>query len=306
VAGVLESVDQRTQLVGQNRLELLLFRLEGDQLYGINVFKVREVLNCPRLYHLPKSHEVVAGVAHVRGSTISILDLSASIGMQPIKNPQEHLVIITEYNMKIQGFLVNSVDRIVNKTWETVLALPQEAGDSSYLTAVTHNDGVLIEILDVEQILSEVSPVGDEVNVEFLDDNRLDAGEAVKKILIVDDSRVARKQIQRTVEQLGVETVLFNNGKVALTHLREMVDRGQDPRDIYYMVISDVEMPEMDGYTLVKELKEDPRTRDLFILLHTSLSGVFNKSMVEKVGADDFLAKFKADDLAKRVSLRIA
>ncbi|MFT7687486.1 MAG: two-component system chemotaxis response regulator CheV [Candidatus Azotimanducaceae bacterium] len=305
MAGVLESVNQRTQLVGQNRLELLLFRLDGKQLYGINVFKVREVLNCPKLHNLPKSHRVVSGVAHIRGSAISILDLGASIGMKPIENPQNHLVIITEYNMKIQGFLVNSVDRIVNKTWETVLPPPQGAGDSSYLTAVTHNDGVLIEILDVEQILSEVSPVNEDVNNEFLDDNRLQEGVAVKKILIVDDSSVARKQIQRTVHQLGVEAVLLNDGKAALNHLQAMAEGGQDPCEVYYMVVSDVEMPEMDGYTLVTELKADSRLKNLFILLHTSLSGVFNKNMVEKVGADDFLAKFKADELAKRISLRL-
>lgn len=305
MAGVLESVNQRTQLVGQNRLELLLFRLEGDQLYGINVFKVREVLNCPKLYSFPKSHRVVTGVAHVRGAAISILDLGASIGMKAIENPENHLVIITEYNMKIQGFLVHSVDRIVNKTWETVLPPPKGAGDSSYLTAVTHNEGMLIEILDVEQILSEVSPVSEEVSEEVLDDGRIEAGEAKKKVLIVDDSSVARKQIKRTVEQLGVETVLLNDGKAALDHILQMADDGIDPSDVYYLVVSDVEMPEMDGYTLVTELKADSRTKDLFILLHTSLSGVFNKNMVEKVGADDFLAKFKADELAKRIGSRL-
>jgi len=305
VAGVLESVNQRTQLVGQNRLELLLFRLEGDQLYGINVFKVREVLNCPRLYNFPKSHRVVAGVAHVRGSAISILDLGASIGMQSIEKPENHLVIITEYNMKVQGFLVHSVDRIVNKTWETVLPPPKGAGDSSYLTAVTHHDDILIEILDVEQILSEVSPVSMTISEDVLEEGRIDASKAKKKVLIVDDSSVARKQIKRTVEQLGVETVLLNDGKAALDHIKGIADEGTDPRDIYYMVVSDVEMPEMDGYTLVSELKADARTKGLFILLHTSLSGVFNKNMVEKVGADDFLAKFKADELAQRIGLQL-
>ena len=302
VAGVLESVNQRTQLVGQNRLELLLFRLKDTQLYGINVFKVREVLNCPRLHNLPKSNPVVSGVAHVRGSAISIIDLRAAIGMEPIENPSKHLVIITEYNTKIQGFLVDSVDRIINKTWESVLPPPQGAGGDSYLTAVTDCDGKLVEILDVEKILSEISPPDELVPQEFIDENKPDKDKPRKKVLIVDDSVVARKQIQRTVAQLGLECVMKENGRIALDHIRELVDQGIDITDEYYLLVSDVEMPEMDGYTLVSELKSDPLTKNLFVLMHTSLSGVFNKAMVQKVGADDFLAKFRADELAKRIA----
>jgi two-component system chemotaxis response regulator CheV len=306
VAGILESVNQRTQLVGQNRLELLLFRLRGQQLYGINVFKVREVLNCPRLFNMPKQHRVVKGVAHVRGSSISIIDLGACVGMPEIENPEESLVIITEYNMKIQGFLVNSVDRIINKNWEYVLPPPKGAGNVSYLTAVTHNDDMLIEILDVEKIISEIAPVTETISDQFIADNS-DAGHKTdRKALIVDDSAVARKQIQRALVQMDIESDLKRDGKEALMHIRGMLDAGKRPQDEYFMIISDVEMPEMDGYTLTAELKGDPRTADMFILMHTSLSGVFNLNMVKKVGADDFLPKFKADELAQRVADLVA
>ncbi|MFN3238281.1 MAG: chemotaxis protein CheV [Pseudomonadales bacterium] len=304
MAGILESVNQRTQLVGQNRLELLLFRLGGTQMYGINVFKVREVLNCPRLFSMPKQHRVVVGVAHVRGQSISIIDLGASVGLPPIENPEESLVIITEYNMKVQGFLVNSVDRIVNKNWESVLPPPKGAGSTSYLTAVTHNDDVLIEILDVEKILSEIAPIDNAVPDEY----QVEEGTSVnaKKVLVVDDSTVARKQICRALEQLGLEADQKKDGREALNFIRGILDEGRRPQDDYFMIISDVEMPEMDGYTLTAELKGDPRTEDMYILMHTSLSGVFNKSMVEKVGANDFLAKFRADELAKRVAEQAA
>lgn len=306
MAGILESVNQRTQLVGQNRLELLLFRLRGQQLYGINVFKVREVLNCPRLFNMPKQHRVVKGVAHVRGSSISIIDLGACVGMPEIENPEESLVIITEYNMKIQGFLVNSVDRIINKNWESVLPPPKGAGNVSYLTAVTHNDDMLIEILDVEKIISEIAPVTETISDQFIADNS-DAGHKTdRKALIVDDSAVARKQIQRALVQMDIESDLKRDGKEALMHIRGMLDAGKRPQDEYFMIISDVEMPEMDGYTLTAELKGDPRTADMFILMHTSLSGVFNLNMVKKVGADDFLPKFKADELAQRVADLVA
>lgn len=304
MAGILESVNQRTQLVGQNRLELLLFRLGGTQMYGINVFKVREVLNCPRLFSMPKQHRVVVGVAHVRGQSISIIDLGASVGLPPIEKPEESLVIITEYNMKVQGFLVNSVDRIVNKNWESVLPPPKGAGSTSYLTAVTHNDDVLIEILDVEKILSEIAPIDNSVPEQY----QVEEGESLnaKKVLVVDDSTVARKQICRALEQLGLEADQKKDGREALNFIRNILDEGRRPQDEYFMIISDVEMPEMDGYTLTAELKGDPRTQDMYILMHTSLSGVFNKSMVEKVGANDFLAKFRADELAKRVAEQAA
>tara|TARA_R110002072_G_scaffold31735_19_gene97784 strand:- start:27983 stop:28897 length:915 start_codon:yes stop_codon:yes gene_type:complete len=302
----MESVNQRTQLVGQNRLELLLFRLRGKQMYGINVFKVREVLNCPRLYNMPKQHRVVRGVAHVRGSSISIIDLGACVGMPDIEKPEDSLVIITEYNMKIQGFLVNSVDRIINKNWESVLPPPRGAGNSSYLTAVTHNDDLLIEILDVEKIISEIAPVQQTVSEDVIANSQGNDKKMDRKVLIVDDSAVARKQIQRALEQLGLESEQKKDGKEALDHIRGMLDEGLRPQDAYFMIISDVEMPEMDGYTLTAELKGDPRTEDMFILMHTSLSGVFNLNMVKKVGADDFLPKFKADELAQRVADLVA
>ncbi len=302
MAGVLESVNQRTNLVGQNRLELLLFRLDGPQLYGINVFKVREVLNCPELHVLPKPHPFVRGVAHLRGAAISIVDMGAAIGLSRIDNPQNHLVIITEYNMNIQGFLVNSVDRILNKNWETVLPPPEGAGAGSYLTAVTRSDDELIEILDVEKIISEISPLSETVSDELITKGTVNKEDRrCNRILIVDDSAVARKQIERTVKKLGIESVILNDGRAALNHLLELVAAGVDVNDEYAMIISDVEMPEMDGYTLTTELKANPATRDLYIMLHTSLSGVFNHSMVEKVGADEFMAKFRAEELAERI-----
>lgn len=160
MAGVLDSVNQRTQLVGQNRLELLLFRLRGRQIYGINVFKVKEVFQCPRLSSIPNSRAVVRGVAHTRGETIPVIDLGMAIGLPGI--PQEDLpnsfVIITEYNRKTQGFLVTGVDRIMNMNWEDILPPPKGTGKDIYLTAVTKIDDKLAEIIDVEKVLSEVSP----------------------------------------------------------------------------------------------------------------------------------------------------
>ena len=175
MAGVLDSVNQRTQLVGQNRLELLMFRLNGPQLYGINVFKVKEVLPCPALSVLPHSSRVVRGVAYIRGRTISILDLSVATGSSPLRDEGKGFIIITEYNNSVQGFLVSGVERIVNLNWEDVHSPPKGSGRSHYLTAVTRVDQHLVEILDVERILAEVSPAKKGLSPELANAPRREA-----------------------------------------------------------------------------------------------------------------------------------
>ncbi|AYC32489.1 chemotaxis signal transduction protein CheV [Pseudomonas cavernae] len=304
MAGVMDSVNQRTQLVGQNRLELLLFRLDGRQLYGINVFKVKEVLQCPRLTVMPKSNPVVRGVANIRGGTIPILDLALATGRTGLDDLANSFVIITEYNTKVQGFLVRSVERIVNMNWEEILPPPKGTGREHYLTAVTRLDQQLVEIIDVEKVLAEVAPTSEVISAGVIDQETQSKATS-KRVLIVDDSSVARKQVMRCLQTVGVEVVALNDGREALDYLRQLVDAGKRPEEELLMLISDIEMPEMDGYTLTAEIRHDPRMQKLHILLHTSLSGVFNQAMVKKVGADDFLAKFRPDDLASRVVERI-
>ncbi|MDQ1363762.1 MAG: two-component system, chemotaxis family, chemotaxis protein CheV, partial [Pseudomonadota bacterium] len=134
MAGVLDSVDMRTQLAGHNRLELLLFRLGGKQLYGIKVFKVQEVIRCPPLTHLPKTNSKVVGVAHLRNRTIPVMDLGLAINRQPVKSIKDSFVIVTEYIRNTQGFLVESVDRICNMNWKDILPPPKGSGSAYYLT----------------------------------------------------------------------------------------------------------------------------------------------------------------------------
>ncbi|PIQ39361.1 MAG: chemotaxis protein CheW, partial [Thalassolituus sp. CG17_big_fil_post_rev_8_21_14_2_50_53_8] len=164
MAGVLDTVNQRTQLVGENRLELLLFRVNGRQVYGINVFKVKEVLQCPKLTILPGSNPVVRGVAHIRSGTIPIMDMSMATGNTPLQDLKNAFVIITEYNLKTQGFLVAGVERIINMNWGDIHPPPKGTGREHYLTAVTEVDKQLVEIIDVEKILAEVSPVNEQIS----------------------------------------------------------------------------------------------------------------------------------------------
>ncbi|MFN4292167.1 MAG: chemotaxis protein CheV [Permianibacter sp.] len=304
MAGIMDTVNQRTQMVGQNRLELLLFRLTGKQRYGINVFKVREVLQCPPLTQLPHRHPVVRGVAHIRGNTISVIDMSMAIGGPPLPNLEGAFIIIAEYNRAVQGFLVSSVERIVNTNWSDMHPPPKGSGRDTYLTAVTEIDKQLVEIIDVEKILSEISPQSTQVSQAVLE-TAVSKAAADRAVLIADDSVVARSQIKKTVEQLGYRTVMAKDGAEALGILKDTVAKGLDIKNEFVMMISDIEMPEMDGYTLTAEVRGDPNLKDLYILLHTSLSGVFNRAMVAKVGADDFIPKFNPDELAQAVQRRV-
>ena len=304
MAGVLDSVNQRTQLVGQNRLELLLFRGNGKQVYGINVFKVKEVLQCPKLTILPGSNPVVRGVAHIRSGTIPIMDMSMATGNQPLKDLTNAFVIITEYNLKTQGFLVAGVERIINMNWGDIHPPPKGTGKEHYLTAVTEVEKNLVEIIDVEKILAEVSPISEEIS-EGVITEEVQQKARERKVLIVDDSKIARKQVTRCLENVGVEVVALNDGMQAWKHLEAIAESGENVNDHYMMMISDIEMPEMDGYTLTTQVRSDSRMSNFFVVLHSSLSGVFNKAMVEKVGADDFIAKFDPDILAERVASRI-
>lgn len=299
---LMNSVDQRTQLVGENRLELLTFKLAGRQLFALNVFKIQEVVQVPPLTALPHSHPVICGITHLRDQTISVIDLSAAIGGPSLKGRENLNLIVTEYNRSVQAFLVGAVDRIVNLNWESILPPPKGTGRSSFLTAITQLDNQIVEILDVERVLADIIPYDTDVSAEILDEELVE--EAIKRnltVLMVDDSSTAMHQAKDTLANIGVKIVYQADGLKGLNYLKQLALEGGDIRKKLLMVITDAEMPEMDGYRLTHEIRQNPALRDLHIILHTSLSGNFNEAMVKKVGCDDFLSKFQPDMLAKRV-----
>ncbi len=298
MAGVLDSVDQHTRLAGCNRLELLLFRIGGLQRYGINVFKVREVLECPSLRSIPYGHHAVRGLTHLRGRTMPVIDMGRVLG-QPLPEDVRGLyVVITEFNRSTQGFLVTGVDRIVNMNWEEVQP-PPITGAASYITAITQVDGSLVEIIDVEKVLSEVCPMSLGVSGEL--SSRGARGGARLPVLVVDDSGVARSMVARTLEQLGIRCILANSGREGLTLLKQWASEGMPICERLALVVTDIEMPEMDGYTLTSEIKKDDRLKALHVILHSSVSGNFNDALAKRVGADQFLPKFRPDELARAV-----
>ncbi|ABI56245.1 chemotaxis protein [Alkalilimnicola ehrlichii MLHE-1] len=304
---ILHAVDQRTQLAGRNRMELLLFHFGGAQRYGINVFKVREVIPAPRLSRVPQSHPVARGIAHIRGQTIPVLDLSMAVGGPPLDVGDGGYVVVTEYNRTVQGFLVAGVDRIVNLQWEDVLPPPSQGSGETYLTAIARIEGKMVQIIDVEKVLAELNAAGglDPRQVEGGADEALQGAEGWH-VLVADDSVIARRQVVHTVEDLGLACTAVRDGLEALEQLKAWTGETPSPLDRLLMVISDVEMPRMDGYTLTSRIRTDEALQGLHVLLHSSLSGVFNERMVQQVGADDFLSKFRSNELAARVENRLA
>jgi len=282
-----------------DRLELLLFDLGGRQRFGINVLKVKEIIPCPNLTHLPQGHPAVKGVAHLRGAPVTVIDLAHAIGRGQVQQEGacDGSIIITEFNRSMQGFLVHKVDRIVHCEWKTVLPPPVGTGYGSYITGVTTVDGELVQILDVEKVIGEVIEP-----VETTGEVQLGEGERAqlqgRRVLVVDDSVVARHQTANTLEPLGMQCVMVRDGKEALDALKALARDNK----LVDMVLSDIEMPEMDGYALTREIRNDPALQHLYVLLHTSLNGAINAEKAQKAGANDVLTKFVPVDLAHAVA----
>jgi len=284
-----------------DRLELLLFNLDGRQCFGINVLKVKEVVACPPLTQLPHHHPAVRGVAHLRGEPLTVIDMAQVVGRQTLypdsRAARAGQLIVSEFNRNMQGFLVRQVDRIVLRDWKSVLPPPRSSGNAHFTTGVTEQEGRLVQILDVEQIIDQV--IGHGGGPLPISDERSRMICQGRRVLVVDDSTIARNQSVATLEPFGIECLLARDGLEALQQLRQLAAAGGDA--LVDMVISDIEMPEMDGYTLTREIRDDPHLASLYVLLHTSLTGDISANRAAAVGANDFLTKFIPEALAQRM-----
>ena len=308
----LKEVDQRTSLAGMNRMELLLFKIKGEQLFGINVFKVREVIRTPQVSSVPKADPRIVGVADIRGQTMPMIDLAKSLDLDPIV-PDEYensLTIVTEFNSTVQGFLVENVDRIVHLSWDDILPPPDTLMNVNYLTGITRVHDQIVQIVDVEKVLTEVSGTKVEVSDEFISRYKDEIGHNEFFVLGADDSSVARGQLKGILDKLGLANQIMKNGKEAF----ELINKWANEADKGFsepvtarilMLISDIEMPEMDGYTLTKNIRKDPRFSDMYIVLSSSLSGGFNDTLTKKVGADLFISKWNPEELGQVIIDRI-
>lgn len=285
-----------------NRLELLLFRLDTSQLFAINVLKVREIINCPALTQMPQSNPIVRGVTELRGHALPVVDMSQAIGRTPVpaERLREHKVIVVECNRTTQGFLVSNVDRIISREWAEVAPPPKGTG-KAFITGVIRSNDSLVEVIDIEKVLSMIAPT----DFSGLDGQAPDTTLAQfmqgRQLLVVDDSSVARKMTAQTLDQIAIPYLLARDGREALELIDKHATAGEPVRQKFPMIISDIEMPAMDGYQLTRTLRSDPRCAGLYILVHTSLDGRVNLTQAEQAGADRILTKFVPETLAQAV-----
>lgn len=306
MATFIDSIDERTKLAGTNHLEVLLFNLGTsdatgrNEVFGINVFKVREVLNIPEITSAPEMPDGIEGFVSLRGDMVPIINLQKFCHLESKDEPR--ILMITEYNTHVQGFLVSSVDTIQRLNWEQVKEPPQLISKrlGGLVTAVAElSDKRLVMIMDVEKVLADAG--------EFYDETVFDGirhiGEHHQyRLLFADDSNIARKQIKKTLDVMGVDHIGAVNGAEAWQLLIKLADQcEQEDRDItseVQAILTDVEMPEMDGYVLTQKIKADPRLSHLPVIMHSSLTAQANQAMGRGIGADAYVSKFQPRELA--------
>ncbi|SBT05074.1 Response regulator receiver modulated CheW protein [Candidatus Accumulibacter aalborgensis] len=295
---LLEGVDARTRLAGSNKMEILLFSLGTRETFGINVFKVREVGRTPHITKTPNMPRGVEGLISLRGNVIPVLSLISFLEHHDQVREYGKTMMVAEYSKRTLGFLVHEVDRIIRVDWEKVKA-PESvlSTNQGLITAITElDDGKLVSILDVEQILANA--FGEAIIVDI---PPMNIDEDIS-IFFADDSIVARRKISEVLDKLGVRHKHATNGAEAWSRLQGIAahatQTGRAVHDEIRMILVDAEMPEMDGYVLTKNIKSDSRFAGIPVVMHSSLSSEANHAMGKAVGVDAYVAKFDAEVLA--------
>lgn len=274
-------------------LSLLLFTLRSGKLMAINLLKVSEIIPCPALTRLPESHPHVKGVATLRGEALSVIDLSRAIGEQPLLAPEAGCLIVTDVSRSKQGLHVQAVSKIVHCLTTDIRPPPYASGGKSFITGVTQVDGTLVQVLDIEKVIHGIAPA--RINTQAGLSREAAELLASTHILVVDDSQVALQQSILTLRSLGIEC---HTAKSAREAIDVLLDLQGTPEQIDVLV-SDIEMPEMDGFALTRTLRETPDYQDLYILLHTSLDSAMNLQKATDAGANAVLTKFSSPELTE-------
>ncbi len=311
---LLRNIDGRTRLAGTNKLEILLFTLGRDaasgrnETYGINVFKVREVMRSPAITRAPEMPPAVEGMVSLRGTLVPVVDLAKYAGLDT--EAAGKVMIVTEYNGRTQGFLAEAVDTILRLDWSAMKVPPEMlAGRTRGLvTAVTElADGRLVMMMDVEKVLADAT---DDPAADVVYRSIAPLGVPDRTVLFADDSPVARRQIAHTLQAMDVAHIEAHNGRQAWDELERIASRaaasGEPVTKFVQAILTDVEMPEMDGYMLTRMVKLDQRFAGIPVVMHSSLSGKSNHQLGRSVGVDEYVAKFEPQRLADTLSRLLA
>lgn len=272
---------------------LLLFKLSQLQSFALGTLKIQEIVPYQSLTKLPNAKPHVIGSTSIRGETLSIIDLAEAVGYSPISTDEinDCVIILTDCSRMKVGFLVRKIERIIECNWKNIDPPPNSLGKKTYITGITHFEEKLIQLLDVELLLSEIFPDEDEQAVEITGVQKGLLQNA--HILLVDDSAVARRQLENALTKIDVPFKVCKNGHDALAVMKECAEK-ENPIDI---LVSDIEMPGLDGYELTFEVRSVDTLNEVYIILHTSLSSKMSVDRANQVGANDALTKFNAQEL---------
>ncbi|WP_318450034.1 chemotaxis protein [Photobacterium leiognathi] len=273
---------------------MLLFKLSALQSFAIGTLKVREIVPYTNLSVIPQSHPTVLGTTTLRGDTVPVIDMAKAIGYPAISREERQrcFIIITDCRRKLVGFLVRGIDRITECNWQNIEAPPQHLGSDIFVTGVMREDNKLIQLLDVELLLSKIFPDDPSTLLPSLTDVERETLRPLK-ILLVDDSAVARKQLTQALESISVPYIVATNGQDAFN----MMQTAAQANEPFHILVSDIEMPGLDGYELAFNVKNSEALLSTYIILHTSLSSEISVSQAHQVGAQEALTKFEANEL---------
>jgi two-component system chemotaxis response regulator CheV len=274
--------------------KLLLFQLTDHRQFGLGTLKIREIMPFRRLSRLPHSHHAIVGTATFRNAAVPVIDMAAAVGYPALSAEEraEASIIVTDVQRQEIGFMVRSVQRIVEADWEKVSPPPRALGKNAFITGLLTLDGALVQLLDLELLLARVYPESLNSQDVLLNDMEIETLRNTS-ILLVDDSRVARKQLCDVLDRKNIGYQVTESGTAAFEYLLDSNAHGKPVK----ILVSDIEMPGLDGYELTFKVRDNSQLHQPYIILHTSLNSEMSLSYAEQVGADTALTKFDATEL---------
>lgn len=276
---------------GTNELEIMEFTV-GGELFGINIAKIREIMRAQETKRMPNSHNFVEGIFKQRGEVITVIDLAKCLNIERSENKSHDIFILTHFNKLNFAFRVESVVGIDRVSWEDIKKTDKViySGEDSVATAIAEYKDRLITILDFEKIIADISPETS-ITLDRLDELG-DRVESQKKILVAEDSMMLSNLIIGFLHKSGYKnTVKFNNGKEAWNYLTEAKESGLPISNYVSCIVSDIEMPLMDGHRLTKLIKTDDELKHIPVILFSSLISDELRIKGQEVGADEQITK---------------
>ncbi|MEK4221075.1 chemotaxis protein [Bacillus sp. FSL W8-0116] len=285
---------------GTNELEIVEFEVNGNK-YGINVIKVREIILPVPVTFIPHSHPHVEGIIELRGEILPVIDMMRVLGFENSRPKENDKFIVTEFNRQKAVFRVNNVSKIHRISWQSI-EKPSEIyqGKSSEIIGVIKMNREMLLLLDFEKIMVDINPTSG-IQVEQV--KKLGKRErSNKKIIVAEDSPLLRKLLEETLGEAGYVNIdFFENGQEALSYLESLIEEESDIAEKVQLVITDIEMPQMDGHHLTKRIKDNPSLKKLPVIIFSSLITNELRHKGEMVGADEQVSKPEINELIKKI-----